>query len=179
MATIKTRTKALPESIFHSPSSNTQMKLEQVVEDLLGFFGNVPYGFYRLIIGTDSSGRQAPGGQVEFVTAIVVHRVGHGGRYWWTKTKDSRFYPLQARIYREADLSVKLAQELLKLLQGKLGELYNREQVPQIEIHTDIGRQGRTRDLIREVVGMIQGNGFEARIKPEAYGAAIVADRYT
>ena len=48
-----------------------------------------------------------------------------------------------------------------------------------IEIHLDVGRIGETKDLIREVVGMITGSGFEARIKPDSYGASKVADRYT
>jgi len=33
--------------------------------------------------------------------------------------------------------------------------------------------------MIKEVVGLIKGNGFEAKIKPEAYVASAVADRYT
>jgi predicted RNase H-related nuclease YkuK (DUF458 family) len=50
---------------------------------------------------------------------------------------------------------------------------------PNIEIHLDIGKQGRTKEIIREVVGMVVGSGFGARIKPESYGAFKVADRYT
>lgn len=163
---------------FHSPTKGV-MTLEQAVDDLIGFVGNSPYKLYRVIIGTDSNGQEKPGAPTEFVTAVVVHRVGHGGRYWWTKTKDSQYYPLQGRIYREADLSVQTARRLLDILQSKLGRVYSQDDRPHIEIHTDIGRRGQTRDMIKEVVGMIQGNGFEARIKPEAYGAAIVADRYT
>lgn len=156
------------------------MNLEQVVEDLLDFVGDSPYKLYRVIIGTDSRGRQQKNAVTEFVTAIVVHRVGHGGRYWWTKTKEHRYYSLPTRIYEEANLSVQIGRQVLEFLQKKLGRFYLTEKDrPHIEIHTDIGRQGPTRDLIKEVVGMIQGNGFEARIKPEAYGAAVVADRHT
>ncbi len=155
------------------------MNIEEMVEDLLNFVGNSPSKKYRVIIGTDSNGRQSQEKPTEFITAIVAHRVGHGGRYWWAKTKDRQYYPLQGRIYREADLSVQVGRNLLDTLQKKLGTVYSDEDRPHIEIHTDIGRYGQTRDMIKEVVGMIQGNGFEARIKPEAYGAAIVADRHT
>ena len=48
-----------------------------------------------------------------------------------------------------------------------------------LEIHVDIGRVGETREMLNEVVGMVRGQGFEVKIKPEAYGAACVADRYT
>ena len=43
----------------------------------------------------------------------------------------------------------------------------------------DIGRNGPTKDMIKEVVGMIKGSGYMVRIKPEAYAASTVADRYT
>jgi len=33
--------------------------------------------------------------------------------------------------------------------------------------------------MIKEIVGLIKGNGFEAKIKPEAYVASIVADRFS
>ncbi len=46
-------------------------------------------------------------------------------------------------------------------------------------IHADIGENGDTKDMVKEVVGLIRGNGFEPKIKPEAYVATAVADRYT
>jgi predicted RNase H-related nuclease YkuK (DUF458 family) len=33
--------------------------------------------------------------------------------------------------------------------------------------------------MIREVTGLIRGNGFEPKIKPEAFAASTVADRYS
>ena len=58
-------------------------------------------------------------------------------------------------------------------LRDKLdGHLYD------FEIHLDIGQNGPTKDMIQEIVGMITGNGFKARIKPESYAANKVADRY-
>jgi predicted RNase H-related nuclease YkuK (DUF458 family) len=47
-----------------------------------------------------------------------------------------------------------------------------------LEIHVDIGTGGPTADMINEIVGMIRGSGYEVRTKPEAYCAAVVADRY-
>jgi predicted RNase H-related nuclease YkuK (DUF458 family) len=48
-----------------------------------------------------------------------------------------------------------------------------------LEIHLDVGQEGATKSLIREVVGMVTGSGFDAKIKPESYGASAVADKYT
>jgi predicted RNase H-related nuclease YkuK (DUF458 family) len=46
-------------------------------------------------------------------------------------------------------------------------------------VHADVGVEGETRGLIREVVGMIVGSGFTPHVKPESFGASTVADRYT
>jgi len=46
-------------------------------------------------------------------------------------------------------------------------------------IHADIGEKGATQDMIKEIVGLIRGNGFEPKIKPEAFAASIIADRYS
>ena len=48
-----------------------------------------------------------------------------------------------------------------------------------LEIHVDIGENGRTKEMIDEVVGMIIGNGMRVRIKPHAYAATSVADKHT
>jgi len=46
-------------------------------------------------------------------------------------------------------------------------------------IHADIGENGATKDMIKEVIGLIKGNGFEPKIKPESFAASVVADRYS
>ena len=48
-----------------------------------------------------------------------------------------------------------------------------------IEIHLDVGSNGATKTLVKEVVGMVSGSGYPCRIKPDSYGASTVADRYT
>ena len=46
-------------------------------------------------------------------------------------------------------------------------------------IHADVGERGATREMIREVTGLIRGNGFEPLIKPYSFAASVIADRYT
>ena len=41
------------------------------------------------------------------------------------------------------------------------------------------GENGDTKDMIRELVGMVTGSGFDAKIKPYACGASKVADKHT
>ena len=45
-------------------------------------------------------------------------------------------------------------------------------------IHADVGERGKTKEMVREVVGLIKGNGFEPKIKPYSFAATVVADRY-
>lgn len=122
---------------------------------------------YKLIIGSDSSAR----GKTEFVTALIIHRVGRGGRYFWSKLPEKRNLTMRERIYKEATLSMELAQKLLQVL--PMQELKD-----NLEIHLDIGTVGETRMMIKEVVGMVKGSGFNCKTKPFSYGASKVADKH-
>lgn len=126
---------------------------------------------YRIIVGTDSSPRN--GEHTEYITALIIHRVGLGGIYFWQKTTTPRAVTLRERIYKEAMLSIDFAKILVEgLVAANLLDL-------DLEIHVDVGKVGQTRDIITEVVGMVRGNGFEVKTKPESFGASKVADRYT
>ena len=80
---------------------------------------------------------------------------------------------LRQRIYYETFLSLEVAAKLTE----KLAE--NGEEELNVEIHLDVGEKGETREIIKEVVGMVIGSGYHARIKPESYGATTIADRFT
>lgn len=131
---------------------------------------------YRLIIGTDSQVARG----VDFVNAIVIHRVGRGGRYFWRRIHKEYASPLslKARMFTEANYSIALAIELLSLLQQRLADAFM-DFHPDVEVHIDVGENGPTREMIKELVGLVKANGFEARIKPEAYVASTVADKYS
>ena len=70
-------------------------------------------------------------------------------------------------------MSFELAQRVLEALASFSLLQFN------LEIHVDIGENGRTKEMIDEVVGMIIGSGLAVRIKPQAYAASSVADKYT
>jgi len=159
---------------FINPSKG-KMTIKQMVDELVAFMREEPDYFYRLSVGTDSkTGRPDPREQVNFVTAVVIHRKGKGGRYFWQKNKVSKIGSLRDKIYTETLLSIQLAEKLVPNLTKKLnGERY------KLEIHIDVGDVGPTREMIREVVGMVTGNGFTAKTKPESFGAFSVADKHT
>lgn len=155
---------------FYSPSLG-QLSFGNVFKDLMTYIGRLPEDKYKLIIGTDSHAFLNE--SVVFVTAIIIHRVGKGGRYYFRKQKQYYMASLRQRIYYETFLSLEVASRLTeKLAKNGHSDL-------DIEIHLDVGEKGETREIIKEVVGMVIGSGFHARIKPDSYGATKVADKYT
>lgn len=147
------------------------MTLEQVVDDLLTEVSLHPDDQYRLMIGSDSqpkANRQA----VKFVSAIILHRVGKGARYYVHRELVSHMYSLRQRMFTEASYSLQLGGMLSEALRVR-GRQW------RMELHLDIGNKGATKPLIREIVSWIQSSGYDARIKPDSFGASKVADRYT
>ena len=138
-------------------------------ERLVGYMQEDPSQRYNLIIGTDS----LLGDDTCFVTAIIIHRVGHGGRYFYHKFRNRKIESLRQRILYETSLSLETASQVsAQLAKNGFSEL-------PVEIHLDVGDRGETKRIVREVVGMVQGSGFAAITKPDSYGASKVADRET
>ncbi|WP_088553168.1 ribonuclease H-like YkuK family protein [Calderihabitans maritimus] len=153
---------------FISPSKGS-LTLEEVYADIIDFVKMSPDSQYKVIIGSDSQARE----QTCFVTAIIIHQVGKGARYYYRKSYHRKINSLRQRIFYETALSLETASKLAeKLAENGLADL-------DVEIHLDIGPRGDTRDLIREIVGMVAGSGFDAKIKPESCGATKVADKHT
>lgn len=156
--------------MFNSPTYG-KVTLEEVRSHILSFLKEETEEQYRLIVGTDSQFH--PPQTVDFITAIIIHRKGYGGIYFWKREVHTKQYVLRQRMYEEASLSLAMAEQLLTLFENYRISRYN------IEIHVDIGSSGDTREMIAEIVGMIRGSGYEVKTKPDSYGASKVADRYT
>lgn len=160
---------------FYNPTKGN-LTLESVIEEILNYISEKPHKFYEVIVGCDSSSDQEP----HFPVAIVVLRVGEGGRFFLKKIKyaDRKFYNFKQRVLEEVLISCELALNLKEILEREISKL---KEIPDWQfryIHADIGENGATKDMIKEVIGLIRGNGFEPKIKPEAYVASTVADRY-
>ena len=129
-----------------------------------------PNASYRIVIGTDS---QTNKNATVFVTAFIIHRIGKGARFYFQKSKHPPMKSLHRRIYKETELSLNLMEFLKNSGISKILADW------PVEIHLDVGKEGETRKLIQEVVGWVTAVGYVARIKPYAYGASAVADKYT
>jgi predicted RNase H-related nuclease YkuK (DUF458 family) len=182
--------------VFHSPSKG-ELVLDQVINELIGYKKEDPEAKYKIVVGTDSEVREKG---IEYVCVVAVHRIGRGGRYFWSRIYEEKKLDLRSRIYQEAVISLALAGSLLekelelhklrvdmgqsitemfKILEKDANGL-NQEIIftNELEIHVDIGQNGPTREMIKEIVGMIKGSGFFVRIKPEAFAAASLADKH-
>ena len=81
---------------------------------------------------------------------------------------------LRDKIYTETLLSLEYAESIVPEIRGIIPpSKYD------LEIHIDVGPFGKTRNMIHEVVGMVTGNGYVAKTKPESWGASSVADKHT
>ncbi len=182
--------------VFHSPSRG-MLNLSRVIQELIDYKKEIPEAKYKIVIGTDSEVREKG---VEFVCVVAVHRIGKGGRYFWSRIYEERKMDLRTRIYEEAVISLALAGALMETelelhhvkldMSKSLTETFkalekntdssNEEIIftNELEIHVDIGQKGPTREMIREIVGMIKGSGFFVKIKPEAFAAASLADKH-
>lgn len=162
---------------FYNPTRG-DLNFESVLKEIFLYIQEQPQNDYEVIVGCDSSSGEEP----SFPIAIVILRKGGGGRFFLKKAKyhKRKFYNLHQRILEEVLLSCRLALVLRDELEKGLLKLNNQPLNYQFRyIHADVGENGATRDMIKEVVGLIKGNGFEAKIKPEAYVASVVADRFS
>ena len=156
---------------FISPTDGI-LTLKESYKKIMEFINTEPASKYKLIVGTDSH----PGMQkAVFVTAIVIYRLGRGGRFFYHKEKCAFKKGFKQRIYYEVSRSLEVASKLTGFLAVESDLIDELE----VEIHVDVGEEGPTSAIISEVVGMVVGSGFEAMIKPESYAASTVADKYT
>ncbi len=153
---------------FISPSKG-KMSFDEMMIDIMNYIKGLPHSSYKIIIGTDSMVKR----ETCFVTAVIVHRLGKGGKYYYRKQIEQKLRSLRQKIFYETSLSLEVGGMVARFLSN-----YGYEEM-EVEIHIDVGKKGQTKDLIKEVVGMVTGSGFNAKIKPDSFGASSVADKYS
>ena len=165
---------------FFNPTKG-DIRTEAMADELINYISEKPEKFYDIIVGCDSSSGEEP----HFPVAAVILRVGEGGRFFLKKIdyKNRKFFNWKTRILEEVLLSCQLALYLREDLEKKIKavkEKFSGKIRYQFRyIHADVGGNGATKDMIKEVTGLIIGNGFEPKIKPESFAASTVADRYS
>jgi len=167
----------LRQGHFYNPSRGN-LRVNQVIDEILDYMKAKPEKLYDIIVGCDSPSGEEP----HFPVAVVILRTGEGGRFFLKKVNypsKQKFFNWKTRVLEEVLLSCELALYLKENLEKEIKKIVSLPNYQFRYIHADIGENGQTKDMIKEVTGLIRGNGFEPKIKPEAYVASTVADRYT
>ena len=116
-------------------------------------------------VGCDS---QNHGVKTEFVSVIVLLKPGKGGRVLWTSEKVERIDSLRRRLLDEAWRSVEIAMQVDAVVSEDV----------EISVHVDANPNTKFKSscVVKEMVGMIVGQGFTALTKPDSFVAMHVAD---
>lgn len=160
------------DGVFYNPTQGN-LTLDQVMDELVKYIKKNPEKTYEVIVGCDSSSEEMP----HFPLVVAILKKGEGGRFFLKKVSYGNriFHVWRERILEEVLLSCQFAVHLKEELAIKLAGLNYEFRY----IHADIGANGQTRDMIKELTGLIVGNGFEPKIKPESFVASSVADKYS
>jgi hypothetical protein len=137
-----------------------KVSVEKMVEIIKDYTSDINYQ-YKISIGTDSQNTNL----TKVVLVVAIHRVGKGGIFFYDIKNVKKIKNLHQKIYFETAWSLEMATKLEIDLRCDL------------EIHTDIGKLGKTSILVNEIMGWINSSGFVCKIKPEAYCASCIADR--
>ena len=160
--------KITEDAIFQN-AHHEQASFDDICLRIENFIKAEPKFEYVLSVGTDSMTYD----KTWFVLAIVLHRVGNGGIYFYKKIQYPAVKDLKDKLYKETQLSLDTVEILTsKLIEKDIDKL-------RLSIHLDIGKNGPTKDLIKELEGWVEALGYECEIKPNSYAASTIANRYS
>ncbi|MBU2632119.1 ribonuclease H-like YkuK family protein, partial [Patescibacteria group bacterium] len=122
----------LKKQVFYS-HTHGPVNADGVIDLISSYLDEDQSSVYTLVIGTDSheTGRTTlKTRSINLVTAIVIHRHGHGGKYFWQRKHIKNIHTLREKIYTETFASLNFAYSFVPDLQKKLNG-----KSPSLEIH--------------------------------------------
>jgi len=125
---------------------------------------------YEVFVGTDSQVHRKIK-KVVYVTCIVLYKKGKGGRVFLAKENERYANSLKERLMNEVWRSLQVAFEMQRILPA------NAELVVHIDVNSK--KRFKSADYCQELVSMVTGQGFKCRIKPEAWAAQAVANKFS
>lgn len=153
----------------------TYLEMIKVVAD---YIRANPNAEYDITVGTDSQNHK----YTRMVEVIAVCRVGDGGIFFFRREDIPKIKVLKEKIIEETNRSIENATGFIDALQEELledlidlDEMFEEGRL-SFTVHADIGKRGKTQELIKEICAWIKASGFEARIKPDSYAASGVAN---
>ena len=164
------------EKIF-TRGNGKKVNYNQMIRIIADYIKSELKAEYDITIGTDSQTHS----ESKIVEVIAVHRVGDGGIFFYFSEYVNRFRVLKEKIIEETSRSLENANGFLDNI-----ELLLLEDDIDIEklnlnfhIHCDIGHNGKTRELIKEITNWVESYGYDCLIKPESYTASGIANKFS
>ena len=136
---------------------------EERITDIRDWVKETAQNELEVHVGTDSL---QTGKYTQFVTVVVIHRPGKGGRVAYTREVVPRIKQLRERLLKETYKSTELALEILDSCPADL----------TIHIDANTDEKHLSSKYYKELVGLVMGQGFKAVVKPEAWAATTAAD---
>lgn len=128
----------------------------------------------HIVIGTDSQNFS----KTKIVNVVTILTEGKGGCFYYNISEINRIEDVRLKLHTETEQSLKIADELLSLIQGS--SKYDRlflETTFSIHIDAGLSDKGKTYLLIPELVSWVKACGYEAVYKPDSYASSSVADK--
>ena len=149
--------------IFNSPTKGKLEKAEvfEILKQRIKKNNNC-----QIIVGTDSQNTY----KTKMVIVICLVYPGNGGIFFYHIDWLPKIKSLNTKIFTETQKSLEIAKELNDYL-------HENDLRADVEIHVDIGRDGKTKMLIQSILGWVSSEGFVVKIKDESYVASTIADR--
>lgn len=155
-----------------------EVSYSEMIKVIADYIRTNPSESYDITVGTDSQTHK----YCRMVEVIAVCRIGDGGIFFFHREDIPKIKVLKEKIIEETNRSIANAVGFIDALQSELLEdnidldiMFDENRL-SFAVHADIGRRGKTKELIKEICGWIEASGFEARIKPDSYAASGVAN---
>lgn len=160
---------------WNTPSRG-RFSFEQMIDSIREYIEADKNYHYTLIIGADSHKLSTKEGlKTRFISSFVITRNGKGGQYY-TRKKDDRFVSsLRQQIYMEATDTLMHTS----IAEGEF-EDFVKDGILEIIPDVDVGHNGKTKELVKEIQGMFVAAGFSnVKIKPYSHASSAVADKHS
>lgn len=159
----------------------TKVTFSEAIKVIADYIRVNPNAEYDITVGTDSQTHK----YCRMVEVIAVCRVGDGGIFFYRREDIPKIKVLKEKIVEETNRSIENATGFIDKLQEELlednidlDEMFLEERLA-FAVHADIGKRGKTKELIKEICTWIEASGFEARIKPDSYTASGIANKFS
>ena len=147
------------ERVFNSPTRG-RMTFEAMMRDIVDYIKGLPASSCKIIIGSDSQVKS----DTCFITAVIVHRLGKGARYYYRKKIHRKIISLRQKIFYETALSLEVG--------GMVHRYFAVEGLDDldVEIHIDVGVHGETRILSGRWWAWLPGAALRPKSSPTPSG---------